>query len=99
MKFLEESNINVISLILVIAFIYPVLMGVIFKLKSRSMVTTLKSVLSSIAMLLAIVLTALLVRDVVNLDKYGLMEYLSKIFQPHLFFLLQNQNYLLEQSF
>lgn len=88
MKFLEESNINVISLILVIAFIYPVLMGVIFKLKSRSMVTTLKSVLSSIAMLLAIVLTALLVRDVVNLDKYGLMEYLSKNISASFVFLI-----------
>lgn len=88
MKFLEENNMNVISLMLMIAFIYPILMGFIFKLKSRTMVTTLKGVLASIAMIFAIVLTALLVRDVVNLDKYGLMEYMSKNISASFVFLI-----------
>lgn len=78
MKFLEENNINVISFMLIIAFIYPILMGLIFRLKSRSMVTTLKGVLTSIAMIFTIVLTALLVRDLITLDKYGLMTYMSQ---------------------
>lgn len=73
---------------LIIAFVYPILMGFIFKLKSRSMMTTLKGVLTSIAMLFAIVLTAVLVRDVVNLDKYGLMEYMSKNVSASFVFLI-----------
>lgn len=88
MEFLEKNNINVISLVLTIAFIYPIFMGFIFKLKSRTMVTTLKGVLTSIAMIFAIILTALLVRDVVNLDKYGLMEYISKNISVSLVFLI-----------
>ncbi len=78
MKFLEKTNINIISLMLIIAFTYPILMGLIFKLKSRSMVTTLKGVLTSIAMIFTIVLTAIIVRDVVTVDKYGLMTYVSQ---------------------
>ena len=88
MEFLEKNNINVISLVLTIAFIYPIFMGFIFKLKSRTMVTTLKGVLTSIAMIFAIILTALLVRDVVNLDQYGLMEYISKNISASLVFLI-----------
>lgn len=99
MKFLEENNINVISLMLTIAFVYPILMGLIFKLKSRSLVTTLKSVLTSIAMLLAIVLTALVIRDVVNLDKYGLMDYLSKSISPTLVFLVTKSQLFIGASF
>lgn len=99
MKFLEESNINVISLMLMIAFIYPILMGLIFKLKSRSMVTTLKGVLTSIAMIFAIVLTALLVRDVVNLDKYGLMEYMSKNISASFVFLITKSKLFVGATF
>ncbi|WP_346929149.1 transglutaminase-like domain-containing protein [Clostridium sp.] len=77
MEFLEVYNINIVSLVLVIAFIYPVLMGVIFKLKSKSMVVTIKGVLTSIAMVCSIILTTVVVKNVFTLDKYGLVEYIS----------------------
>jgi len=77
MEFLEEYNINIVSLVLVIAFIYPVLMGAVFKSKSKSMVVTIKGVLTSIAMVCSIILTTVVVKDVFTLDKYGLVEYIS----------------------
>lgn len=87
-KFLEGTNINIISLMLILAFTYPIVMGLIFKLKSRSMVITLKSVLTSIAMIFTIVLTAIIVRDVVTLDKYGFMTYVSQNISSSFAFLI-----------
>ena len=78
MEFLNENNINIISLIMVIALVYPIIWGLIFKIKSKSMLLTLKSVLTSVAMIISIILTAFLIRDIVALDKYGIIDYISK---------------------
>ncbi|MEG0308082.1 MAG: transglutaminase-like domain-containing protein [Clostridium sp.] len=77
MRFLEDNNINIVSLILIIAFIYPIIMGIIFKFRSKSLIITIRSVLSSIAAVCSIMLTTEVVRDVVTLDKYGVIEYIS----------------------
>ncbi|MEG2289749.1 MAG: transglutaminase-like domain-containing protein [Clostridium sp.] len=77
MRFLEDNDINIVSLILIIAFIYPIIMGIIFKFRSKSLITTIRSVLSSIAAVCSIMLTTEVVRDVVTLDKYGVIEYIS----------------------
>ncbi|MEG1254771.1 transglutaminase domain-containing protein [Clostridium sp.] len=82
MNFLEENSINIVSLILVIAFIYPILMGFLFKLKSKSLVITLRGILSSIAIVCSIMLTTAVVRDVVTLDKYGAIEYIESKISP-----------------
>ncbi len=83
MKFLEGHNINIVTLILAIAFIYPIIFGFIFKLKSKSMVVTIKGVLTSIAMVCSIILTIIVVRDVFTLDKYGLVHYISSKISPY----------------
>lgn len=88
MDFLEEYNINIVSLVLGIAFIYPILMGFIFKLKSKSMIVTIKGVLTSIAMVCSIILTAAVVKDVFALDKYGLVDYISSKISPSFAFLI-----------
>lgn len=88
MEFLKEHNINIVSLILGIAFIYPILMGFIFKLKSKSMVVTLKGVLTSIAMVCSIILTTIVVKNVFALDKYGVVEYISSKISSSFAFLI-----------
>lgn len=88
MNFLEEYNINIVSLVLGIAFIYPILMGFILKLKSKSMIVTIKGVLTSIAMVCSIILTTVVVKDVFALDKYGLVAYISSKISPSFAFLI-----------
>ena len=88
MEFLEEYNINIVSLILGIAFIYPILMGFTFKSKSKSMIVTLKGILTSIAVVCSIILTTVVVKDVFILDKYGLVEYISSKISPSFAFLI-----------
>jgi len=88
MEFLEEYNINIVSLVLVIAFVYPVIMGIVFKLKSKSMVVTIKGVLTSMAMVCSIILTTVVVKNVFALDKYGLVEYISSKISPSFAYLI-----------
>ncbi len=88
MGFLEEYNINIVSLVLVIAFVYPVIMGIVFKLKSKSMVVTIKGVLTSMAMVCSIILTTVVVKNVFALDKYGLVEYISSKISPSFAYLI-----------
>lgn len=88
MEFLEGYNINIVSLVLGIAFICPILMGFTFKSKSKSMIVTLKGVLTSIAMVCSIILTTVVVKDVFVLDKYGLVEYISSKISPSFAFLI-----------
>ncbi len=88
MEFLEEYNINIVSLVLVIAFVYPVIMGIVFKLKSKSMVATIKGVLTSMAMVCSIILTTVVVKNVFALDKYGLVEYISSKISPSFAYLI-----------
>lgn len=84
MGYLQSNNINIVSLMLAAAFFYPIIIGMLFKLKSRNMMETIKSVLRSIAFLLAIMITIIIGKELlVNGKIYSMfpdVERNSKVF-------------------
>lgn len=78
MEYLKAWGVNAVSLAFIIAAVYPVLKGIIFKLRSRSMMETVKSMLTSVALLCSILLTFKVVKDFIIGDKLGVLAELSE---------------------
>lgn len=77
METINIYGVNIISLGLILAFLLPIVFGVLFKVRSRSMMETLKSVLTSIALICALFLTVIFVKEAVIKDSFGMMSYIS----------------------
>lgn len=77
MENINIYGVNAISLGIILAFILPIIIGVLFKVRSRSMMDTLKSVLTSIALICALFITVIFVKEAVIKDSFGIMSYIS----------------------
>lgn len=77
MKQFELYGINIISFALMLSFVFPILMGVIFRARSRNMMDTFRSVLTSVALVCAMFLTLIFVKEAIIKDTFGIMNYIS----------------------
>lgn len=77
MEYLKANGINLVSLVFIIAFCYPIFIGIVFKSRSRSMMDTLKSMLISVALICSMLSTFGVVKELIIQDKYGFMGMIS----------------------
>ncbi len=76
------KNVNIVSLGIFIALLYPILIGFVFKLRSSSLINTIKSVLNSVSILVSLVISFHLINNIFVLNKYNLLDYLAKKLSP-----------------
>lgn len=84
------KTINIVSLVIGLGFFYPIAIGFIFKLRSSSLINTIKSVLNSIAILASIIISIYLVNNVIIINQYKLGEYLNKKLPPEFIYVITN---------
>lgn len=89
--FNSDKGMNIISLFLYAVLLYPLIKGFLFKTNSEALLKTIKSFFSTIALLLALMLSSTLVKNVFMLDKYNIMDSLNKKLTPTLTVLIEQK--------
>jgi len=86
-----NRGINIISLFLYAVLLYPLIIGFLFKTNSEALLKTIKSFFSTVALLLSLMLSSTLVKNVFMLDKYNIMDNLNKKLTPTLSVLIEQK--------
>lgn len=89
--FNANKGMNIISLFLYAVLLYPLIKGFIFKTNSEALLKTIKSFFSTVALLLALMVSSTLVKNVFMLDKYNIMDSLNKKLTPTLTVLIEQK--------
>jgi Transglutaminase-like superfamily len=73
---------NIISIILFGVLLYPLIVGFLFKLSSEALLNTLRGLFSNIALLLALIVSSKIAKDIIINDKYNIMTYIKNKLSP-----------------
>jgi len=85
------NGVNLISLMLYVVLLYPLVIGFLFKLNSDALLNTIKSLFSTLALLLSLMISSTIVKGVFISDKYGIMDYINTKAGPSIAALIQNR--------
>jgi len=89
--FNANKGINIVSLFLYTVLLYPLVIGFLFKTNSEALLKTIKSVFSTVALLLSLMISSTLVKNIFMLDKYSIMDSLNKKLTPTLKVLIEQK--------
>lgn len=84
-------GINIVSFILLLVFLYPLLIGFLFKLNSEALLNTIKSLFSTLSLLLSLIFSSILVKNIFILDKYNVMTFINTKITPTLGILIEKR--------
>ncbi|EQB90164.1 hypothetical protein J2Z44_001720 [Clostridium punense] len=85
------NGVNLISLMIYTVLLYPLVIGFLFKLNSDALLNTIKSLFSTLALLLSLMISSTIVKGVFISDKYGIMDYINTKAGPSISALIQNR--------
>lgn len=76
------GDVNIVSIILYGVLLYPLVIGFLFKLSSEALLNTLRGLLSNIALLLSLIISSNIVKDIIINDKYNIKSYINDKLSP-----------------